>query len=76
MPYRNVFGENFEETRRRVPDIRRAAEILGFRAQIPLEEGLKQTIAWFRQAWPRHALAPGRTDLAGFFDPSSQESKH
>ena len=72
VPYRNVFGENFEETRRRVPDIRRAAETLGFRAQTSLEEGLKQTIAWFRQAWPRDVLAPGRADLAGFFDPSDK----
>jgi UDP-glucose 4-epimerase len=69
VPYRNVFGENFEETRRRVPDVRRAAEILGFRAAISLEEGLKKTIAWFRQTWPHHRLAPGRNDLAGFFDP-------
>jgi UDP-glucose 4-epimerase len=57
VPYRSVFGENFEETRRRVPDIRRSVEILGFRAQTPLEEGLRKTIAWFEQAWPRHKLA-------------------
>jgi UDP-glucose 4-epimerase len=69
VPYRNVFGENFEETRRRVPDIRRAAEVLGFRAETPLEDGLRETFAWFRQAWPRDRLAPGRNDLAGFFDP-------
>jgi UDP-glucose 4-epimerase len=70
VPYRNVFGEDFEETRRRVPDVRRAAELLGFRAETPLEEGLQQTLTWFRQAWPRDRLAPGRNDLAGFFDPS------
>ncbi len=75
VPYRNVFGENFEETRRRVPDIRRAAEVLGFRAETPLEEGLRATIAWFQQAWPQETLKPGRTDLAGFFDPSDQERK-
>jgi UDP-glucose 4-epimerase len=73
VPYRNVFGENFEETRRRVPDIRRAAEVLGFRAETPLEEGLQKTIAWFRKTWPRDRLAPGRDDLAGFFEPSKQE---
>ncbi len=73
VPYRNVFGENFEETRRRVPDVRRAAEVLGFRAETPLEEGLQATIAWFRQAWPREALQPGRTDLAGFFDPGEHQ---
>ncbi len=73
VPYSNVFGENFEETRRRVPDTRRAAETLGFRAETTLEEGLKKTIDWFRHAWPRHKLAPGRTDLAGFFEPCDQK---
>jgi UDP-glucose 4-epimerase len=73
VPYRNVFGENFEETRRRVPDVGRAGEILGFRAETPLEEGLTTTIAWFRQAWPRDRLVPGRADLAGFFEPSEQD---
>jgi UDP-glucose 4-epimerase len=52
VPYQRVFGERFEDTRRRVPDIRRAAEILGFRAETPLEDGLEATIAWFRQNWP------------------------
>lgn len=73
VPYRNVFGENFEETRRRVPDVSRGLEILSFRADTPLEEGLRKTIAWFHQAWPRHKLAPGRTDLAGFFEPCEQD---
>ena len=71
VPYRNVFGENFEETRRRVPDIRRAQEVLGFRAETPLEQGLKTTIDWFGKLWPRERLDPGRNDLAGFFDPGS-----
>jgi UDP-glucose 4-epimerase len=70
VPYRNVFGENFEETRRRVPDIEKAEGILEFRAETPLEEGLRRTIDWFREAWPRETLSPGREDLAGFFEPS------
>jgi UDP-glucose 4-epimerase len=71
VPYRNVFGGNFEETRRRVPDVRRAAEVLGFRAETPLEEGLRRTIKWFRKAWPKAVLSPGRSDVAGFFDPGA-----
>jgi UDP-glucose 4-epimerase len=51
LPYQNVFGEWFEDTPRRVPDIRRAVETLGFRAETPIEDGLKATIAWFRQTW-------------------------
>jgi UDP-glucose 4-epimerase len=50
VPYREVYGASFEETRRRVPDIRRAADVLGFRAEMRLEEGLAKTIAWFRQS--------------------------
>jgi UDP-glucose 4-epimerase len=57
IPYSDVFGMGFEETRRRVPDIRRAIETLGFQAEIPLEEGLAKTIDWFRQAWPEQELA-------------------
>jgi UDP-glucose 4-epimerase len=70
VPYRNVFGENFEETRRRVPDIRRAEEVLGFRAETSLVEGLQRTIAWFHKAWPKATISPERNNLAGFFDPN------
>lgn len=52
VPFADVFGDQFEETRRRVPDIRRSAEILGFRAGTQLEDGLERTIAWFRQTGP------------------------
>jgi UDP-glucose 4-epimerase len=51
VPYERVFGDRFEDTPRRLPDIRRAVETLGFRAQTPIEEGLSATIAWFRQTW-------------------------
>jgi len=49
VSYREAFGPGFEETRRRVPDVRRAAELLGFEAQVSLEDGLKRTIAWLRE---------------------------
>jgi len=48
VPYGEAYRANFEETRRRVPDVRKAERILGFRAQVPLEEGLRRTIDWFR----------------------------
>ena len=37
-----------EETRRRVPDVTRAREVLGFETQVSLEEGLRRTLEWFR----------------------------
>jgi UDP-glucose 4-epimerase len=70
QPYRNVFGENFEETRRRVPDVRRAEVTLGFRAETTLEEGLQKVVSWFHEAWPRERLALGCSNLAGYFNPS------
>jgi len=48
-PYQQIYGVPFEETLRRVPDVERAAQVLGFRAMVPLEEGLERTIAWFEE---------------------------
>ncbi len=49
VPYVFAYGPDFEEARRRVPDVRRAREILGFEAKVPLEEGLRRTLEWFRR---------------------------
>jgi len=49
ISYKDAYGPGFEETRRRVPDVRRAAEVLGFEAQVSLGEGLRRTIDWFRR---------------------------
>jgi UDP-glucose 4-epimerase len=48
IPYAQAYGPRFEETRRRVPDVSRARQLLGFEAQVPLEDGLRRTIEWFR----------------------------
>jgi len=48
VPYGEAYNVNFEETRRRVPDVRKAERVLGFRAEVSLEEGLRRTIDWFR----------------------------
>ncbi len=48
LSYGEAYGSSFEETRRRVPDVSKAERLLGFRARVPLEEGLQQTIAWFK----------------------------
>jgi UDP-glucose 4-epimerase len=50
LPYETAYGLDFEETRRRVPDVSRTREILGFEACTSLEEGLPQTLAWFQRA--------------------------
>jgi UDP-glucose 4-epimerase len=49
VPYAQAYGPQFEETRRRVPDTRRARDLLGFEANVPLQDGLQRTIDWFRK---------------------------
>ena len=43
-----VYGESYEDVPRRVPALHRMHEILGVRAETPLEDGLRRTIEWFR----------------------------
>jgi len=47
IPYEGVYGTRFEDIPRRVPDISLAREVLGWEPQVPLEEGLKRTVAWW-----------------------------
>ena len=44
VPY-STFGK-YEDVMRRVPDITRARELLGFEPRVDLEDGLKETIRW------------------------------
>lgn len=41
-------GGRYQDVRIRIPDVEKAAELLGFRASVPLEEGLAHTVAWHR----------------------------
>jgi len=44
-----VYGPDFEETPRRVPDTSRARTLLDFEARVTLDEGLRQTWEWWRE---------------------------
>jgi UDP-glucose 4-epimerase len=48
VPYESYYPKGFQDTRRRVPDVTRAREVLGFEATVPLEEGLARTLEWCR----------------------------
>jgi len=50
IPYAEAYGPRFEDTPRRLPDVSKAERMLGFVAAVPLEEGLRKTIAWFRDS--------------------------
>ena len=46
VPYDEINGKKYEDVMRRVPDVSKASELLGFRARVGLEEGLLRTITW------------------------------
>lgn len=48
VPYKKISGQDYEDVRRRIPDVSKAERLLGFKANVTLEEGLKRTIAWQR----------------------------
>ncbi len=48
VPYESFYPRGFQDTRRRVPDVTQAREMLGFRAVVRLEEGLARTLEWCR----------------------------
>jgi UDP-glucose 4-epimerase len=48
IPYKEISGREYEDVRRRVPDVSKAEELLGFKAKISLEEGLLRTLEWQR----------------------------
>lgn len=48
-PYREAYGHDFEDVRRRVPDVGRLEEILGRKPSMTLEEILDDIIAWKRR---------------------------
>ena len=37
-----------DDPKQRCPDLSRALELLGWKPEVPMEEGLRRTIAWFR----------------------------
>mgnify|MGYP006344904313 CR=1 FL=1 len=47
VPYTEAFGKGFEDPPRRVPDISRAKQLLGWQPEVDLDEGLRRTLAWW-----------------------------
>jgi UDP-glucose 4-epimerase len=56
IPYQEIADRPYEDVRRRVPDNRKARQILAFSPQTSLEDGLSQTIAWQSQFYPLEVL--------------------
>jgi len=48
VPQESVYGHSYEDIPRRVPDLQLMKRILRVTPEVPLEEGLRRTIEWFR----------------------------
>ncbi|MEW5945311.1 MAG: GDP-mannose 4,6-dehydratase [bacterium] len=49
VPYEDYYGEYYEDTRRRIPNIEKAGKMLGFEPVVELEEGLAKTVDWAKK---------------------------
>ena len=48
-PHKEVFGDSYEDIPRRIPDVSRIMETIGWQATTNLEDGLKKTIDFYRR---------------------------
>ena len=49
VTYESRFGTSFEDTKRRVPDLTRARNVLGYSPTVSLDDGLQLTLDWWRR---------------------------
>jgi UDP-glucose 4-epimerase len=49
VPFEEVYPDGFEEIPRRRPSTAKSANLLGFKAETTLEQGLAATIHWYKQ---------------------------
>jgi UDP-glucose 4-epimerase len=59
VPQEKIYGKSYEDIARRVPDITRMRTILGVEPTIPLEDGLRRTIDWFKQDYEKGSMTSG-----------------
>jgi UDP-glucose 4-epimerase len=53
VPYEQAYQPGFEDLRRRVPDIGKAARAVGYRPRIPLDESLRRVLRYLAQTGRR-----------------------
>ncbi|MGO0059401.1 NAD-dependent epimerase/dehydratase family protein [Brevibacillus fluminis] len=55
VPFEQIYPAGFEEIPKRVADLTKAKQMLGYDPAVPFEEGLRQTISWFANDLHRKA---------------------
>ncbi|MEI6632995.1 MAG: NAD-dependent epimerase/dehydratase family protein [Chlamydiota bacterium] len=48
VPKESIYGESYEDIQRRVPKVEKMHRILGVKATVSLEEGVRRTWEWFK----------------------------
>ena len=56
VPYESFPGR-YQDVRHRVPDVSKAKRLLGFTAQVSLEDGLRRSLEWHRALLDREEVA-------------------
>ena len=49
VSYEKAYGLGYEDMKARMPDLTRANVLLGYQPRIDLENGLQETIEWYRK---------------------------
>ena len=49
VSHESRYGKSFEDTKRRVPDLTRSRNVLGYTPTVSLDEGLRLTLDWWRR---------------------------
>lgn len=49
VPHEEFYGPYYEDVPRRVPDLTAAERVLGYRPLVPLEDGLRRTLTWYKE---------------------------
>ncbi len=66
VPYDEAYQPGFEDLHRRVPDIRKAERVVGYRPRVPLDETLQRVIGHLREHRPQLGRrAPPRVRCLG-----------
>lgn len=53
VPYEEIYGDYYEDTLRRIPDIEKAGSLVGFKPEVEFAEGLKKTIEWAKDHYKK-----------------------
>lgn len=49
IPYEKAYGQGYEDSPKRVPDLTKARTVLGYKPDTDILDGIKQTILWYRE---------------------------